>query len=204
MKKPLFIGLAGMALLLLIMFGMAISFYNGAVKLENSVKAQWGANQNEYDSYWKTITEMAQIPDKYKEDFKDVLVGNTEARYGADGSNAQMQWIQEHAVNFDSSLYKKMMTAIEAGRDDFAHGQDVLLSKKEKYSNHLQGAGGAFWTSFFDFPKALMGKDAEMVEDNDGDGLVTVLDYPIVTSKKTKKAFTEGEDEALDVFGKKD
>jgi hypothetical protein len=61
-------------------------------------------------------------------------------------------------------------------------------------------AGGAFFGSFFSFPKEING-DLRPPKDKDGDGLYTALDYPIVTSGKTKEAFEKGEDEALQVFG---
>jgi len=202
MKKPGIIALAGFVLLVLFVAMAAMDFYNDAVKLENSTKAQWGQNQNNYDKFWKSISEMAQIPDKYKEDFKDVLVGNMEARYGEGGSKAQWQWIQEHSVDFDASMYKKLMTAIEAGRESFESNQTLLLDKQRRYRDHIESVGGAFWRNFMDFPREVMGEMAPP-RDLDGDALLTVLDYPIVTSKKTKAAFAEGEDEALDVFGKK-
>lgn len=200
-SKGLIVGLAGFALLAMFVIFSYISFFNTAVKLENSTRAQWGQNQNNYDKFWKSISEMAQVPDKYKEDFKEVLVGNTEARYGEDGSQAQFQWIKEHAVNFDSGMYNKLMTAIEAGRGDFENNQEKLLDKQRKYRDHVESFGGSIWAGFSGHPKEVMGEQAPP-KDIDGDGFITVLDYPIVTSKKTKRAFEEGEDEALDVFGK--
>lgn len=202
MNKPLLISLVGVALLTLLFVGAAVNFHNTSVRLENSTKAQWQQNQNNYDKFWKTISEMAQVPDKYKEDFKDVLVGNTEARYGSDGSRAQWQWIQEHSVNFDSSMYSKIMTAIEAGRTDFEQNQKLLLDKQRKYADHIESAGGSYFRMFMSFPREVMGEVAPP-SDRDGDGMLTVLDYPIVTSKRTKTAFAEAEDEALDVFGTK-
>ena len=112
MNKNVTIGIGLVLLLGMGLGGSACSHYDGAVELEESIQAQWRQNQNNYDKFWKSVTEMVQIPEMYKDDFKEVLVGNTEARYGEGGSKAQMQWIQENAVNFDSSLYKKIMTAI--------------------------------------------------------------------------------------------
>ena len=181
--------------------GGYISFYNSAVKAENSVKAQYQSNKNSYDAFWKTVKETAQVPDKYKEDFKEVLVGNTEARYGEDGSKAQWAWIQEHAVNFDSGMYNKLMTIIESGRAEFKRGQDLLLDKQRAYQNHLQSFWGSMLASMAGFPNVVLGELAPAT-DLDGDGIKTVLDYKIITSKKTEAAFQTGEAEALDVFGK--
>lgn len=199
-NKGLIIGLAGAGVLLLFIIGSYISFYNTAVKLENATRAQYQQNQNNYDAFWKKISEMAQVPDKYKDDFKEVLVGNMEARYGKGGSKAQWQWIQEHAVNLDPKVYEKLMTAIEAGRNDFEQNQKMLLDKQRRYHDHVESFGGSIWAGFSGHPKEVMGELAP-TKDLDGDGKLTVLDYPIVTSGKTKQAFAEGEDDALDVFG---
>ena len=198
-------GTIGIGLTLLLSMGIggsACGHYDGAVELEESIPAQWRQHQNHDDKFWKRVTEMVQIPEMYKDDFKEVLVGNTEARYGEGGSKAQMQWIQENAVNFDSSLYKKIMTAIEAGRADFEGNQQKLIDKQRRYKTHLRGSTGAFWSRWMDFPNEIYGNDAPP-EDLDGDGIITVHDYPIVTSKKTKKAFADGEDEAMDFRRKK-
>jgi len=202
MNRGIIIAIASVAVLGLVLVFSYIGFYNNAVRLENAVSAQYESNKNSYDSFWKKISEMAQVPDKYKEDFKDVLVGNMEARYGDGGSKAQMQWIQEHSVAFDSSLYQKVMTAIESGRNDFRQGQDDLLDKQRVYKNHLQSFGGSLWAGFGGFPREI-GGELTPSSDRDGDGIKSVLDYRIVTSKRTEAAFDSGEDEAIDVFGKK-
>jgi hypothetical protein len=202
MNKTITIGIGLTLLLGMSLGGGACSFHDESVELEESVSAQWRQNQNNYDKFWKSITEMVQIPEQYKDDFKDVLVGNTEARYGKGGSDAQWQWIQEHAVEYDSSMYRQIMTAIEAGREDFEDNQKKLIDKQRRYKTHLHSATGKFWRKWMDFPNEVTGSGAPP-EDADGDGFLTVLDYPIVTSKKTKKAFAEGEDEALDLRRKK-
>lgn len=202
-NKAAIIGIAGVVLLILFGLGGACSFHDESVELEEGVVAQWKQNQNNYDKMWKSLTEMVQIPEMYKDDFKEVLVGNTEARYGEGGSKAQMQWIQENAVNFDSSLYKKIMTSIEAGREGFETNQQMLIDKQRRYKTHLKSSGGRFWGGFVgDFPNEITGNDAP-AKDSDGDGMITVWDYPIVTSGKTKRAFAEGEDEAMDLSRKK-
>lgn len=197
-KAPLIITGASALILVLALVGMYVSFYNTAVKLENATVAQYEQNQNNYDKFWKSISEMSQVPDKYKEDFKEVLLGNTEARYGEGGSKATFQWIQEHSVNFDSGMYTKLMTAIEAGRRDFENNQKILLDKQRRYRDHLQTVRGSLFSGSR-FPRQMSGPKAP-TEDLDGDGRLSVLDYPIVTSQRTKRAFAEGEDEPLQVF----
>lgn len=195
------------AVLLLVVSGLfvscsAISWDNTAVALEEATTAQYMDNQNQYDAFWKKVKEAAQIPDKYKNDFKDLLVSETQAKFGPEGSKAAFQWLKDRDINFDGSLYKKIQDLIESGRDDFKRGQTELLSKQQAVRVHYNSFWGRKVKGWFDRPTALKGKQAPS-EDYDGDGRLTVLDYKIVTSTKTAKAFQTGEDEALDVFGKK-
>lgn len=181
---------------------MAFGWYDDAVSQETAVKAQYQDNQNRYDSFWKSVVEVAQVQDKYKEDFKEVLIGSIEGRYGENGSQAMFLFIQEQNPTLDKEVYTKLMNIIEVGRNDFKRSQTTLLDKQRAYERHLKASTGMLFAGYFDMPNEIKGELAPPT-DLDGDGLVTVLDYRIVTSKKTKKAFETGEDEALDVYGKK-
>lgn len=200
MKTIYLVGLAVAGVLALLFFS-ATGWYSDAVSLENTTKAQWMSNQNTYDAFWKTVREVAQVPDKYKEDFKDLLVADTNAKFGPQGSQATFQWFQERQVNFDSSLYRKIQDVIESGRADFKRSQDMLLDKQRKVADKVEGYWGSILASHYDFPRSLQGASAPP-RDLDGDGRLTVLDYPIVTSTRTKAAFQEGADEEIKVFSK--
>ena len=181
---------------------VGFSWYGDAVDLETATTAQYRSNQNEYDSFWKSVTEVAQVPSKYKDDFKDVLIGDTTAKYGANGSQAAVQWFTDRDVKLDPALYSRVQTVIEAGRNSFKRGQNDLLDRQRRYSSHLRAVTGKLLGGFLGFPSDLAG-DLRPPKDIDGDGKYTALDYDIVTSGKTKAAFATGEDEAVDVFGRK-
>lgn len=203
MNRGLIIGIAAAVLLGLAILFSYISFYNTAVKLENATTAQFQNNKNAYDNFWKSVQEVAQVPEKYKDDFKDLLVSETQAKFGEGGSKAAFQWFKDRDINFDASVYKKIQDVIEAGRADFKRGQQELLDKQRRYKDHVNSFGGSIWASFSGHPKAVAGELAP-VKDLDGDGVLTCLDYPIVTSAKTEKVFQEGQDnEPVNVFGDK-
>lgn len=203
MKNKILMGLGisgailGMAILLCI-----TNWFDGAVAAENGVKAQWKSNQNTYDAFWKKVQEVAQVPSQYKDDFKELLVAETQAKYGSEGSKATLQWLKDRNINFDASMYRKIQDVIESGRDDFKRSQDMLTDRQRVYANRIEGMWGRILASSEGFPREVKG-DAAPPKDLDGDGKLTVLDYPIVTSARTKKAFQTGEDEQIDVFGKK-
>jgi hypothetical protein len=181
-------------------FVAGVSWYNTAVSLEEATKAQYRDNQNQYDAMWKKIKEVAQVPEKYKEDFKDIIVSETKAKFGEGGSKAAFQWFRDRDVKLDASVYKKVQNVIETGRNDFKRGQTELLDKQRKYGYHLKSFWGRFWAGWYDMPGVVAG-DVAPPSDKDGDGKLTVLDYDIVTSKKTKATFESGEEnEPVKVF----
>jgi len=192
----------GAAIIGLTVFLSMTGWYDGAVAAENGVKAQWKSNQNTYDAFWKKVQEVAQVPSQYKDDFKELLVAETQAKFGAEGSKATFQWFKDRNINFDASLYRKVQDVIESGRDDFKRSQDMLTDRQRVYTNKVEGWWGGILASHYGFPREVKG-DVAPPKDLDGDGKLTVLDYPIVTSARTKKAFQTGEDEQIDVFGKK-
>jgi hypothetical protein len=184
-------------------WGAGISWYNDSISLEEGTKAQWKDNQNEYDSFWKKIQEIAQVADKYKDDFKALLVEEDKAKFGEGGSKAVMQWFQERQIVLDPQLYRRIQDVIESGRDSFKRSQSELADKQRKYGYHLTSYWGHMWAGHYDMPHVIAGILAPP-RDIDGDGKLTVLDYPIVTSAKTKAVFQAGEDnEPVKVFGDK-
>jgi hypothetical protein len=199
MKKGKVIGLVTAGVVGLWLVFSTIGWYNDAVILEESTQAQYRNNQNEYDAFWKKVKEVAQVPEHYKDDFKEVLVSETEAKFGEGGSNALFQWFTDRKIDFDAAQYQKIQTVIESGRNDFKRAQTELLDKQRKYKTHLKKVKGKVFAGILGMPNTVTGELAPP-KDLDGDGTLTVLDYPIVTSKKTLSAFASGEDEPLDIF----
>lgn len=180
----------------------AVGWRDDAVDLQEGVSAQWKDNHNQYDSFWKGVQEKAQVPNKYKEDFKELLVAETTAKYGEKGSQAQMQWFQERNIVLSEKMYLAVQNAIESGRNDFKRGQTELIDRQQVLSKMLKSSLGSILAGWFDLPSVVKGRYAPK-EDIDGDGKLTVLDYPVVTSSKTEAVFQAGrDDEPIDVFKK--
>ena len=202
MSRNLLIGLGVAAALLIGLIIGVVSFYSEGVGLQEGVVAQYRDNQNKYDSFWKSVTEVAQVPAQYKEDFKSIVLAETGAKFGPDGSQATMQWFKERNLVLPVEVYAKVQTVIEVGREDFKRGQQTLLDKQRRAKTQYKGAWGRFARTFGgDWLEDIEG-EAKPPKDLDGDGRYTVFDYDIVTSARTKAAFQTGEDEPVNVFGK--
>lgn len=162
-----------------------ISVRNGFVRSENGITAQYTQNQNSYDAYFKTIKEMAQVPDMYRDDFRSIINQDMSGRYGKNGSKAVFQWLKEHDISLPEGLYNKLQTAIEGGRIKFANDQTILVDKVRLYKNSLQVFPENILAGFLGYPK------------------IKFSDYDIVTSTETEKVFKEKKSEVLQVRDKK-
>ena len=125
--------------------GSYINAYNYGNQMDNQIKAQYQQSENVLAQYSQKIQELTQVPVMYKDDLKEVISATMQGRYGKDGSKAVFQWIKEHNLPFDASLYKSIMQNIEAGRADFAVENKKLIDIVAEYNTAL----GSFYTGFW-------------------------------------------------------
>lgn len=167
-------------------FGSSVlGFRSDCVALEEKVKAQYDENRNNYDNMWKKFREMAQVPEQYVADMKKIWDGTMQGRYGENGSQAMFQFIKEHNPQLDPSLYTKLQSAIEAGRNSFEAEQKQLIDIKREYVTLLRGNRALFVNWALGFPKIDLDK------------------YDIVTSGKTEEDFKNKKADEVDIFNRK-
>lgn len=179
MKWALVIILSVMTLFGITIFSSYVKYHDAGVALETGIKAQWEENENILAQYSLKIKEMAQIPDMYTNDLKEVYREALGGRYGEDGSKAVMQWIQEQNPQLSPDVYINIQQAMEAGRNKFENGQTILVDRKRTYETML----GKFWSGMFlrfaGFPK------------------INLDDYKIISSSHARGAFETGIDEGI-------
>lgn len=177
--KVIFGSLVAMVLILGVFAMSCIGTYNSCARQENGLEAQWEQNQNNYANYFNKLKEIASVPAMYTADLQKVYTSAIQGRYGANGSQAVMQFIQEHNPTFDSSLYKKIQTIIESGRNSFEADQKTLIDKKQVYQNTLSTFPSGMIASFMGYPKCDMGKYKPVTNDATEDAFRTHKAGPI-------------------------
>lgn len=188
-------------LALLVIGGVSIGTYNDLVRQEKGITAVWRDSQVQYDAFWKKVKETAQVPEAYKDAFKDVMLSTTAARYAE--KDPAFLMLAEANPQLDPAMYVQLQRIIEAGRNDFAQTQRTLVDRQRAFDSQLSTFPANLIVPLFGFPHEVQGEYAPQ-EDTDGDGLKTVLDYRTVTSGRTHDVFSTGrEDEPLDVFSEK-
>ncbi len=133
-----------------ILFGViCIAAYVSAVnygnEAEQGIIATHENNRNILAQYSQKVAEAAQVPTMMRDDLKEVMQATLQARYGANGSTAAMQWIKEQNPSLEPKLYIQIQRIIEAGRDEFQRNQTSLIDKVRAYKTQL----GYFWRGFW-------------------------------------------------------
>jgi len=166
--------------LIVVAGGMSyISAHNYSNEAEQSIIAKYDNLQNILAQYSLKVTEVASVPAMYTDDMKDVMTSVMSARQGEGGSKAVFQWFKEHDINVDSSLYAKIQTVVEAGRNKFQNAQTGLIDAKRSYSTNMGYLWRGFWITRAGYPK------------------IDLDDYAIITSEHAKEAFETKVDKAI-------
>ena len=155
-----------------------ITYGNREADLRTSVEASQKANQVVYDRVWKTIQQQAGVTDKYQESFRAIYKDIMDAR-NPEGQAKLVKFVKEANPNFDSGLFRQLMTSIEANRRDFEREQKTLI---DIHAEHTR--------MFRKFPSSLylgiLGRKEMTIQ--------------LVTSTRTDNAFQTGKDDDTDLF----
>ena len=173
--------LAGLFLIGISFVGYGVSTYNQGNTFEQSLTAERDNNRNILSNYGKKIAEAAQVPDMQRDDFIKVVKAQMEGRYGADGSKATLQFLQEQNVALDSTVYKKLQQMIEAGRNEFVTGQTKMISVKQGYLTVLNSVPRGALMKVLGYPH------------------INLADFDIVSDTRTEDAFKTHKEEAIKI-----
>lgn len=176
LKKYITIGL--IALMALFSGVWTINAHDTQAALKVQYDAKLVDNNAQFDNMWKTISQIAQIPEAKKNAYKEIFEGYANART-SEGQGRVMAWIKEQNPTIDLSVYDKLSDRIEANRKEWTGHQTRLVFITEQYNKNLSPLirGGVL---------KLMGFE--------------VLKAEIVTSSHTKKSFSSGLDDDIKLF----
>lgn len=181
--SPVLVVVLGMLSILILLAGSVVISYvsasNAGNRMEVSLETTWTNNQNVLGQYTLKLQEVASVPDMYKNDLKEIVSAEMSGRYGAQGSKANMQWIQEHSQNFDSSMYTKIQQVIESGRNEFQNDQTRLLDEKRVYQTQLGSVWTGFWLHAAGYPKVDLAKYKPVVAQDTAKAFETGVQGPV-------------------------
>lgn len=176
MKKVIIIGVSILTFVIIVAI-IGVSASNKEIKLRSQITAQKQVCEAFYDKLWKVIAQKAQVADQYKDAFKEIYPQLIEGRYGNEKGGTLMKWITESNPTFDVSLYKDLMTSIEAERAGFFMEQKRLVDLNNEHRIIRQT-----------FPASVF------------IGGRSDISITIVSSDATKKVMETGKENDIDIF----
>ncbi len=176
MKKVIIIGVSVLTFVIIAVI-IGVSASNKEIRLRSQITAQKQVCEAFYDKLWKVIAQKAQVADQYKDAFKEIYPQLIEGRYGNEKGGTLMKWITESNPTFDVSLYKDLMTSIEAERAGFFMEQKRLVDLNNEHRIIRQ----TFPASIF------IGGRSDIA-------------ITIVSSDATKKVMETGKENDIDIF----
>ncbi len=165
------------AVVIIILVGMYISYNNKEIALRKEAEAQRGKVESVHDKMWKTIQQKANVTDQYRETFEKVYPELISGRYASDSSS--MKWIKEANPDFDTSLYRDLMQAIEVQRAYFDNAQERMLDVIRQRETLISTMPACWFISN-----------------------KTEIEYTIISSTRTKTVMETGLDDDIQIFGR--
>jgi len=179
------IALSGFAVIIMVavavFVGLYISNSNRGASMEESIVASYEVNRNVLSNTTARVMEMAQVNEMYRDDLSGIIEDTFTGRYGADGSQAVFQWINEQNIPLDPGLYRNLQASIEAGRNEFRNSQDRLIDHRRHYQRQLRFVVSGFFLRLAGYP------------------MIDLDEYDIIILDEVNQRFESGTDQLLDI-----
>ena len=164
--------------LAVVILGMYMTYNNKAVALRKEAEAQRGKIESVHDKMWKVIKQKAEVSEEYRKEFDKVYPEIIAGRYSGDNGTS-MKWIQEANPEFDTSLYRDLMQAIEIQRSHFNTAQERMLDVIREHETLCMSMPASWFISAANKQK---------------------IEYEVVSSTRSKTVMETGLDDEVSVF----
>lgn len=164
-----------------------VGAYDKGVGYENNIDAAVENNEQMNGNFKLKLMDSISTSKLNANQVTALVEAANKARYGAEGSKASWQMIQENNLGLDQSINKQLLQVVEAGRNDFQAAQTRLIDTKRAYETALEKQyilGEGWWLKLAGFPKIDL----------------KAQKYQAVSSAGAKEAFRTGVDTPTD-FG---
>lgn len=156
--------------------GSYFSYNNQEVALREQAEAQRSKVEGVHDAMWKIISQKAQVSQEYRAGFDSIYTHIISGRY-SQGDGSLMKWIQEANPNFDTSLYKDVMDAVEIQRTQFMKAQERMIDIKRQHSTLCKTYPGRWFISN-----------------------TSEIEYTVVSSTRSKMTMETGTDDEVKLY----
>lgn len=147
------------------MFMMYQSLHDGAIVSEATIQQKDEESENVLSRVNVSIANLVGNATAYSEEVKEVIKAAVEGRYGAKGSQAVFQMLQEQNPEVKTVLREKLANVIEGGQREFEIAQKRKIEVCTTYRKELGYLVKGAMLKFAGFPVIDMGKRCQVVSD---------------------------------------
>jgi len=123
--KNIALVVSAVLLVLILGFGLTyVSISNQEIQLVSRFEAQEKNVAAVFDNTWKTIQQVAQVSNQYKEAFAEIYPKLITGRYN---QGELLKFVTESNPTFDTSLYNRLVSVIESNRATFTMEQKIAI-----------------------------------------------------------------------------
>lgn len=132
-------------LVLLVLAASSLGWYFSASNTEKRLRIQTNKQQEVCEAKLANVIDIlvgqAGVAKDYTKNFKELHIAVMEGRYSGNGGEALMNWIQEnHNPNYTHALHEKVMSSIEAKRNEFFNEQKKMIAISEQHEIFINQA----------------------------------------------------------------
>lgn len=147
------------------LFLMYQSLHDGAISSEAIITQKDEESQNTLSRVNVSVANLVGNATAYSEEVKEAIKAAVEGRYGAKGSQAVFQMIQEHNPEVKSVLREKLADVITGGQKEFEISQTRKIEVCTAYRKDLGYLVKGTLLRIAGFPKVVMDKTCQVVTD---------------------------------------
>lgn len=152
------IGVVGLIVIFVAVFGSYMSAVNRGNKYESLVEKHWNSGKVTLSQCTTTIRNISKIPAQYQQQLESVLRAEMEGRYGGINAERVAKFVQERGMTFDSSMLTKVQNTIVSCEKNYADDQKVVLETLSEYEIARGSAWGGIFLSMAGYPKKDLSK----------------------------------------------
>lgn len=148
------------------LFLMYQSLHDGAITSEATIQQKDEESVNTLSRVNVSIANLVGNATAYSEEVKEVIKAAVEGRYGAKGSQAVFQMIQEQNPEVKTVLREKLADVITGGQREFEIAQTRKIEVCTAYRKELGYLVKGTLLRIAGFPKLVMDKSCQVVSDS--------------------------------------
>lgn len=152
-------GLIGIMMLL----AVGVGTNNSLVAAEEGIIAAYDNGENVHSNTFKKIQQAGFVTTEYSDKVKETIDAAIRGRYGSDGIKASMVWIKEDNPQISDDLFKRVLTIIEAGNNEFAATQTDRLDRIRVYRTKIRSFPDNMVAGLLGFPKLDLEKYGKVI-----------------------------------------